>query len=197
MSAFKAQLRPRLRHQNLLRELVSTLLFLVAMYTLMEMALPRSMVQSISMEPNLIADQRLVISRVNYLLWPPQRGEIVVFNQTSARPDDPPLIKRLVGLPGETLEFRDAVVYINGVKLEEPYINEPCLLSRCPDRVWRLGPDEFFFMGDNRNHSHDSRAFGPVRRHQLIGRAILRYWPPDVWGVVSYAYGGDAQPPPP
>lgn len=187
-------LRPRLHRRGFVHELVSTLLFLLAVYTLLEMALPRSIVLSISMQPNLVEDQRLVISRISYLLEKPRRGEIVVFNSPNARPDEPPLIKRLIGLPGETLEFRNVAVYINGVKLSEPYINEPCSPQRCPDRAWQLGPDEFFFMGDNRNHSHDSRAFGPIHRQQIVGRALVRYWPPDNWGILSYNYGDNASP---
>jgi len=190
----RPSLRPRLRRRGFVREIVSTLLFLLAVYTLLEMALPRSIVLSISMQPNLVEDQRLVISRISYLLGQPRRGEIVVFNSPNARPDEPPLIKRLIGLPGETLEFRNMAVYINGVKLSEPYINEPCTLQRCPDRTWQLGPDEFFFMGDNRNHSHDSRAFGPIHYQQIVGRALFRYWPPDVWGILSYNYGDNASP---
>ncbi len=189
MNLSKTQLRPRLHRRGFGRELLSTLLFLVAAYALLEMALPRSVVLSISMQPNLVESQRLVISRISYLLGQPQRGEIVVFNPPNQAPDDPPLIKRLIGLPGETVEFRDAAVYVNGVKLSEPYINEPCDPARCPDRTWQLGSDEYFFMGDNRNHSHDSRAFGPIPRQQIVGRAVLRYWPPEVWGILSYTYG--------
>lgn len=188
MSA-RTAIRPHLQHRRFGRELLSTLVFLVSVYTLLEMALPRSVVLSISMQPNLVESQRLVISRLSYLLGQPERGEIVVFNSPNARPDEPPLIKRLVGLPGETLEFRDGAVFINGVKLDEPYINEPCEPAVCSNRVWQLGPDEYFFMGDNRNHSHDSRAFGPIHRQQIIGRAILRYWPPEVWGILSFTYG--------
>ncbi len=187
-------LRPRLHQRSFIHELISTLLFLVAVYTLLEMALPRSVVLSISMQPNLVENQRLIISRMNYLLGQPGRGEIVVFNAPNARPDEPPLIKRLIGLPGETLEFRNMAVYINGVKLSEPYINEPCTPNRCPDRTIQLGLDEYFFMGENRNHSHDSRAFGPIPRQQIVGRAIVRYWPPEVWGILSFNYGDDASP---
>lgn len=189
MNPPKTLLRPRLHRGGFGRELISTLLFLVAVYALLEMAVPRSVVLSISMQPNLVESQRLVISRISYLLGQPQRGDIVVFNPSNAQPDEPPLIKRLIGLPGEKLEFRDAGVYVDGVQLKEPYLNEPCDLARCPDRTWQLGPDEYFFMGDNRNHSHDSRAFGPIPRPQIVGRAILRYWPPEVWGILSYTYG--------
>lgn len=180
--------RPRLRSRGFLRELVYTLLFLAAAFTFLEMAVPRSVVQSISMEPNLIENQRLVISRISYLLGEPQRGDIVVFLPPDHAPGDPPLIKRLIGLPGEIVEFRDTAVYINGVQLDEPYLNEPCQPTYCGQRVWILGPDEYFFMGDNRNHSHDSRSFGPIQRGRIVGRAIIRYWPPQVWGILAYSY---------
>ncbi|MCB9450015.1 MAG: signal peptidase I [Anaerolineaceae bacterium] len=180
--------RPRLHRRGYAYELISTIVFMIAAFTLLEMAIPRSIVQSISMEPNLIENQRLVISRLSYLLDNPHRGEIVVFLPPDHRPEDPPLIKRLIGLPGETVEFRNTELYIDGVRLDEPYINEPCDAFMCSDRVWVLGPDEYFMMGDNRNHSHDSRSFGPVKRERIVGRAVLRYWPPSKWGILSYSY---------
>ncbi len=184
--------RPRLRRKGLLREAVQTLLLLVGVYVLLEMAAPRSVVLSVSMEPNLIAEQRLLISRVSYLFGSPSRGDIVVFTPPNAPADDPPLIKRLIGLPGETIEFRDTNVYINGIRLEEPYLNEPCRMGSCPNKTWTLGADEYFFMGDNRNHSHDSRAFGPIQHDAIMGQAILRWWPPPKWGILSYNYGDPA-----
>lgn len=185
--------RPRLRRVSLLREAAQTLLFLVAVYVFLEMTIPRSVVLSISMEPNLIAEQRLLISRVSYLVGDPERGDIVVFVPPNQPPNDPPLIKRLIGLPGETISFQDTDVYINGLKLDEPYINEPCDTGRCPDETWQLGDNEYFFMGDNRNHSHDSRAFGSINHSQIVGRAVLRWWPPTKWGILSYNYDDPAQ----
>jgi signal peptidase I len=185
--------RPRLRRAGFLREGLQTVLFLVAVYAILEMSIPRSVVLSISMEPNLVAEQRLLISRLNYMFGEPSRGDIVVFTPPNQPPDDPPLIKRLIGLPGETVEFRDTYVYINGVKLDEPYINEPCTYMSCPDKIVPLLENEYFFMGDNRNHSHDSRAFGEIRRSAIIGRAILRWWPPAKWGILSYNYSDPVQ----
>jgi signal peptidase I len=180
--------RPRLRRGGLLREVISTAVFLVAVFTLLQMAIPRSEVLSISMQPNLIESQRLVISRINYLFGNPQRGDIVVFDPPGSAPNDPPLIKRLIGLPNETIEFRDALVYINGVKLDEPYIKEPCQPYSCPNQKWTLGQNEYFFMGDNRNHSRDSRSFGPITHDRIFGRAIFRWWPLDKIGPLTFTY---------
>jgi len=181
--------RPVLKRKSRPRELLNLLFFFVAVYALLEMAAPRSVVLSISMQPNLIEGQRLLISRVNYMFSKPQRGDIVVFEPNGYTPDEDRLIKRLIGLPGEKIEFRHQSVYINGKELSEPYLNEPCEELYCPDKSWSLGSDEYFFMGDNRNHSRDSRAFGPIKRKQIVGRAIVRWWPPAKWGVLSYNYG--------
>lgn len=129
------------------------------------------------MEPNFAEGQYLVISRLHYLLGDPQRGDIVVFNSPEADPGDPSLIKRVIGLPGETVSIENTLVYIDGALLEEPYINEPCNTYRCPDRTWHLDDDSYFLMGDNRNVSNDSRAFGPVTHDRIIGEVLLRYWP--------------------
>lgn len=127
--------------------------------------------------------QRLIISRVHYMLANPQRGDIVVFNSPEADSDDPSLIKRVIGLPGELVEIRDREVYINGVKLDEPYIKEPCTYS-CRDRQWQLGDDEYFVMGDNRNVSNDSRKFGAIKHSAIIGEALFRYWPLHAIGFI-------------
>jgi signal peptidase I len=79
-------------------------------------------------------------------------------------------------------------VLVNGQELNEPYINEPCTETSCRDNTWQLGADEFFMMGDNRNHSSDSRVFGAVRRSFIVGKALVRYWPPQDWGIIVH-YG--------
>ncbi len=180
------QSRPRLGRSGWGQEIVSTAIFVVAVFTLLQLAMPRSVVHGSSMEPNFVENQRLVISRVHYLFGDPQRGDIIVFNSPSPRePDEPSLVKRVIGLPGETIEFRDQQLYINGELMEEPYINGPCTSFRCRDNIWELGPDEYFMMGDNRNVSNDSRAFGPVPRGNLVGEVLLRFWPLDKVGVVQ------------
>jgi signal peptidase I len=180
------QPRPKIRLHGFFREMVDTLVFVLAIFVLVEMATPRFMVEGRSMQPNFADYQRLIVSRLNYLFGEPSRGDIIIFNAPGSDSNNPPLIKRVIGLPGETVEIRDTQVYIDGVMLEEPYINEACRESTCPDEVWELGDGEYFFMGDNRNNSRDSRRFGPVTHEQIIGEALIRYWPPEDWGIVLH-----------
>jgi signal peptidase I len=176
--------RPRLARPGLVRETIISVVVIVAVLTLTELAIPRSSLDGPSMQPTLSQGQRLIISRVNYLFGEPQYGDIAVFN--SPVNDTDVLIKRVIGLPGDVIEFSDQQVYRNGDLLEEPYfINRPCSPSDCPDRTWRLGEDEYFMMGDNRNRSKDSRAFGPVTRSELVGEAVFRYWPPLEFGFLE------------
>jgi|FLYN01.1.fsa_nt_gi signal peptidase I len=193
MTAVSELPRPRLHRRSFLRELIDTLVLIGAIYALVNLASVRFIVEGPSMQPNFETGQFLIVSRINYLLGEPQRGDIVVFHPPGKPEDEPPYIKRVIGLPGETVEIRDARVYINGVELFEPYINEPCIPARCDDQRWELGPDEYFVMGDNRNHSQDSRGFDPIHLSNIIGEAVIRYWPPQDWGLVSQiAYPGDS-----
>ena len=178
--------RPSLQYRTFgqtARELGETIVLIALIYTLVNLASARFVVDGPSMQPNFATGQFLVVSRVNYLLTDPQRGDVVVFHF----PGDPSqdYIKRVIGLPGDTVEIRDTMIYVNGNILAEPYINEPCNVNICPNESWTLGQDQFFMMGDNRNHSSDSRAFGPVARHFIVGKALIRYWPPQDWGIIQ------------
>jgi len=184
--------RPKLRRRGFVREIIDTIVLIGAIYALVNLASVRFIVEGPSMQPNFHSDQFLIVSRINYLLGEPERGDIIVFHPPGKPADEPPYIKRVIGLPGETIEIRDTLVYVNGVELNEPYINEPCIPARCADDSWVLAPDEYFVMGDNRNHSSDSRAFDQIHHSNIIGEAVIRYWPPQDWGSVSQiAYPGE------
>jgi signal peptidase I len=86
------------------------------------------------------------------------------------------LVKRIVGLPGEVVEIREGIVLIDGERLPEPFPHDPSYQTMAP---MRLGPLQYFVLGDNRDNSNDSRAFGPVDRTSIVGRVWLRYWPLD------------------
>jgi len=138
-------------------------------------------VEGQSMQPNLYDNQRLIIEKVSYRFHLPRRGDIVVLKLPNRRQSDPPLIKRVVALPGETIEIRDGRVYINGQALEESYL-EQLTSGNMPPRV--VSPDYVFVLGDNRGSSNDSRSFGEVALSDIIGHAWVRYWPPGEAGLV-------------
>ena len=113
----------------------------------------------------------------------PQRGDIIVFKFPEDESKD--FIKRVIGLPGDTLELRNKVVYINGVALDEPYVRHT-KYTREPIRddfgPFTVPADEFFVMGDNREGSYDSRWWGPVKRQKIVGKALVIYWS---WGSLT------------
>jgi signal peptidase I len=186
-AAPKPKVRPTLQRPGWLDEIVRTIIFVVVVTVLFDMAIPRSLVDGSSMMPTFVDGERLIVSRVHYLLTRPNRGDIVVFN--SLEGDDIMLIKRVIGEPGDTVEWRDHQLYLNEHLVEEDYINEPC--TSCPNETWVLAADEYFAMGDNRNHSRDSRVFGPVPISHIVGRVVFRYWPlPRIGLINGLAYEG-------
>lgn len=126
-----------------------------------------------SMEPNLFPYQRLIIDKVSYFLRSPNRNDIVVLDLPTM---SEMLVKRIVGLPGEIVEIREGIVIIDGRPLPEPFPHD---LSYQTMEPMRLGPLQYFVLGDNRDNSNDSRVFGPVDRSSIVGRVWLRYWPLD------------------
>jgi len=125
-----------------------------------------------SMEPTLYPRDRVIVNKFIYRFSEPKRGDIIVFLPPN---DNRDYIKRIIGLPGETLEIKKGVVYINQQQLSEPYkIKQPDLTNFGP---FKIPPSNYFVMGDNRPNSSDSRVFGPLRKERIIGRAVLIYWP--------------------
>ena len=131
---------------------------------------------------------RVIADRLSYRFGDPKRGQIVVFkaparaSMCGSGDGGSTFVKRLIGLPGDTVSERDGYVYIDGKRLDEPYVaaeNRDHLTQPWP----RVPPNEYFFMGDDRAFSCDSRTWGPVPRRNLIGRVLLTYWPPNRWST--------------
>jgi signal peptidase I len=166
---------------QLLREVLETVLPAILIALLINVFVGQATrVEGQSMEPNLHTEQRLVVEKLSYRFHAPQRFDIVVIRVPSQ--GDELLIKRVIGLPGETVEFRDGQVYIDGQLLEEPYVTQATRMGRSGKVV--VPPLHVFVMGDNRSHSNDSRSFGPVPISNIVGRAWLSYWPPEDAGLV-------------
>jgi signal peptidase I len=151
-------------------------------------------IPSSSMEPTLHCarpapgceahfSDRVLANRFVYHFRDPKRGEIIVFKTPGPKPvcgttqAGEVFVKRLIGLPGEHVSERDGFVYINNVLLKEPYI-QAARRDHEPPRVWVVPKGEYFFMGDNRAESCDSRVWGPVPRANIIGEVFFVYWPP-------------------
>jgi len=167
----------------LLREIIETALLTVIIYAAVNFTTGRFRIESISMLPTFQPGQYVVVDKLSYLLGKPQRGDVIVFQYPLAPDKD--YIKRVIGLPGETVSIGGGVVSVNGQPLNEPYIATPPNLGG----TWALSPNQYFVMGDNRNNSSDSRSWGPLERKYLIGKAVLVYWPPPGWGwVPHYTY---------
>lgn len=132
-----------------------------------------------SMEPTLAINDRLVVEKVSYHFNPPERGDIVVFWPPEGLFDEgerrDAFIKRVIGTPGDTVEITDGVVFVNGEPLEENYIKEPPVSAWGPEIVPK---DSYVVLGDNRNSSFDSRSWGFVSEDDIIGKAVVRFWPP-------------------
>jgi signal peptidase I len=166
---------------RLLREILETILPAILIALLINVFVGQATrVEGQSMEPNLHSDQRLVVEKMSYRFRGPERFDIVVLRLPSQ--GDELLIKRVIGLPGETVEIWNGHVSVNGQVLEEPFAIGETRPGRQSSIV--VPPLHVYVLGDNRNHSNDSRNFGPVPIENLIGRAWLSYWPLEDAGVI-------------
>jgi signal peptidase I len=164
----------------------------------------RFVVHGNSMQPNFVRDQYILVSRLSYLEDGPARGDVVVLRHPCQGRRN--YIKRIIGMSGENIRVEGGRVFVNGQLLEEPYLNiesglpnyydegigrlsDPTpigLLDEPDEQVYEclLGDGQYFVMGDNRAHSDDSRSFGPVDRKLIVGKAWIRYWPRNDWGMI-------------
>jgi len=182
------------------REIIEALLLAVVVFMLLQATVRNFKVEGSSMDPTLENGQFLLVNRlvytridmgrlsniipfwradegsVRYAIHPPERGEVVVFQFPDPIKDNPEkdFVKRVVGLPGETVEVKDGVPYVNGVVLDEPYLLDKDMSNR---REVDLGAGEYYVMGDNRKHSNDSRSWGAVPEENIRGKVWMIYWP--------------------
>jgi signal peptidase I len=144
-------------------------------------------IPSESMLPTLQVNDRLIIEKISYHFKDPKHGDVVVFEPTKALKEKgfkDAFIKRIIGLPGDRVEIKQEKVYVNGDVITEGYIEGAPKYNFGPVTV---PDDQYLVLGDNRNNSYDSHYWGYVPRENLIGRAVVRFWPPDRIGSLQYS----------
>ena len=173
-----------------LREVLATLLLALLIFLGVQATLESREVEGLSMEPTLYTEQRVLVIKASYWFGDPQRGDVIIFHS----PQDPSrtLIKRVIALPREWVEIKDGQVYITDINDDTFPLDESSYINEEPNYTYgpRVVPeDEYFVLGDNRNHSTDSHIWGMLPRENIIGKAWLCYWPPSDWHFIpGYSY---------
>jgi len=165
--------------RTFLRDILGALILAVLIFFLLQTTVQTSVVVGISMEPSFQEGQRLLVNKVVYNFYEPERGDVIVFHSPKNRQAD--YIKRIIALPGDTIEVKGGAVYVNGLPLDEPYIKEP------PSYTFnrrKISEREYFVLGDNRNNSNDSHNNWIVSREAIIGKVWFKIWPAGEWGLV-------------
>jgi len=170
-------------------DILETLVLSLVLFLGINAISARIRVESISMRPTLFAGDFIIVNKLAYKVGQAGRGDIIIFHY----PPDPnrePYIKRVIGLPGETVHVTGGEVYVNDVQLREPYISAPPSY----EGQWTIPEDSLFVLGDNRNSSSDSHSWGMVPLGNVIGKAEVVYWPPTEWQVLNQATAAAAGP---
>ncbi|UCC61226.1 MAG: signal peptidase I [Dehalococcoidia bacterium] len=166
----------------IVREIIQIVVLALVVFFALHFLIQNFRIEGTSMEPNLHDSQYILVNKTAYWFGKsPKRGDIIVFQA----PDQPQYdrIKRVIGLPGETVEVKqNGSVFIDGQFIEEPYVVKP----GGPSGTWEVPENEYFVMGDNRTVSYDSRNGGPIPKGNIVGRAWLVIWPISNWGFAPH-----------
>ena len=168
------------KRTRFIRELIETIALTVLIFLVIRFAVQSFRVDGESMKPGLYTDEFVLVDKVTYLFHAPERGDVIVFHYPLDTTRD--FIKRIIGLPGDTISITSTSVVVDGQTLHEPYISLP---HNFESNTWKLAPNQFFVMGDNRDNSLDSRSWGPLDRSYIIGRAVAVYWPVGNWEFIN------------
>jgi signal peptidase I len=189
---------------SLFREVLEAVVMAVLVFILIQTSLQNFKVEGYSMRPTLLEGQYLLVNKLVYFrldqerlarivpFWrvnepeerfaihPPHRGEVIVFHF----PEDPTrdFVKRVIGVPGDRISLRNGEVFLNGSRLEEPYITSK---GNSNANVVVVEEKEYFVLGDNRRGSNDSRNWGPVPEEYILGKVWMVYWPPSMWQILE------------
>jgi signal peptidase I len=161
-------------------DIVETVVLAVVLFLGINAISARVRVDGFSMNPTLLNGEFVLVNRMAYRMGDMQRGDIIVFRSTTA--PDLDLIKRIIGLPGDQVDIQEGQVRVNGQALSEPYI------AAAPNYrgTWQVPEGHLFVLGDNRNDSSDSHQWGLLPFDNIVGKAVLIYWPPPEWNIIDH-----------
>jgi len=161
-------------------DIIQTITLAIVLFIGINLISARVRVDGISMMPTLENGEFVLVSKLSYQLGEINRGDIIVFD-FPLNPNEE-LIKRVIGLPGDTISADNGQVYVNGQMLNEPYIANAPRYSGS----WTVKDGDIFVLGDNRNNSNDSKDWGLLPAENVVGKAILIYWPPPLWNMIDH-----------
>ena len=167
----------------LFRELLETIVLSLIIFLLIRQVIQNYRIESHSMQPNFYEGEFILVNKLAFKLGEPTRGEVIVFHNPNNPDED--YIKRVIGLPGDTVEIHEQTVYVNGDIFAEPYPINPFRPGENYGPAV-IPPNQLFVMGDNRGNSSDSRRIGPIPEELVVGQAWLRVWPMDRWGLIQH-----------
>ena len=168
------------QRSHLAREIVETIALTLIIFLVIRFAIQSYRVSGPSMLPGLQTDDYVLVNKIAYLFHAPERGDVIVFHYPLDTSED--FIKRVIGLPGDTITLDSSTVQVDGVVLKETYISQAYNPS---GKTIKVPMDEYFVLGDNRPLSDDSRDWGFVPKADLVGKAVIVYWPLSNWELIN------------
>ena len=172
-----------LKRSHLAREIIETIALTLLIFGVIRFAVQNYLVDGVSMQPGLKSNEYVLVNKMAFIFHGPERGDVIVFHWPQDTNKD--LIKRVIGLPGDVVSTDSKSVWVNGVLLKEPYLPTISGPANPVANVWRVGPNQYFVLGDNRQYSDDSRSWGMVPRNFIVGKAVMVYWPLSNWQIIN------------
>ncbi|GCE26982.1 signal peptidase I [Dictyobacter alpinus] len=161
-----------MKRSQLIRELVEIIALALVIFLVVRFVVQSYRVDGPSMQPGLVTNEFVMVNKLSYVFQKPERGDVIVFHYPKDVKQD--FIKRIIGLPGDTITTDREHVMVNGKLLKEPYIS---LAYNSEGKSWQVPADQYFVMGDNRPVSSDSRFWGYVPKDYIVGKAAITFWP--------------------
>lgn len=169
-----------MKRSHLVREVVETLVLTLLIFVVIHFVVQSYHIDGTSMQPTLNSSEYVVVNKTAYMFQQPGRGDVIVFHYPLDPTQD--YIKRVIGLPGDHIKTDSTHVWVDGQELNEKYISAP---ENPGTQQWNVPQNEYFVMGDNRPVSSDSRVWGFVPFNDIIGKAVIVYWPVPDWQVLN------------